>query len=200
MSSDNAAARILGALYLLAFIAYAPGSALVESVTTAPDFLATLVDAKAQLILGAILMSVVHSAIVLAIGIIMVSVLVPHSKYIGYGYFSSIITQSAILIVGVIFLLMLPLLSHEYSNARATDLSYFRTLSALLIRGNYLCYQIGMAFWGIGGFMLCYLLTKIKLIPMFLSIWGLIGYVVFIAGTLLELAGYNVGILNIFSL
>jgi len=92
MSSDKAAARILGALYLLAFIAYAPGSGLIESVATAPDFLTTLVDAKVQLILGAILMSLVHSAIVLAIDIIMVPVLVPHSKFIAYGDFSSIIT------------------------------------------------------------------------------------------------------------
>ena len=42
--------------------------------------------------------------------------------------------------------------------------------------------------------MFCHLLLKSKLVPKVLAIWGTIGYLIFITGTILELFGYNVGV------
>ncbi len=51
-----------------------------------------------------------------------------------------------------------------------------------------------MAIWGLGGLMFCYLLYISKLVPRGLSIWGFLGYIVFIAGTITELFGYPFGV------
>ena len=52
-----------------------------------------------------------------------------------------------------------------------------------------------MAIWGFGGLLLCYVLYISKLVPRLFSIWGFAGYIVFILGTILELFGYEVGVL-----
>jgi hypothetical protein len=43
--------------------------------------------------------------------------------------------------------------------------------------------------------MFCYLLYHSKLVPRPLSVWGFIGYIIFISGTILALFGYNVDVL-----
>ncbi|NJK95204.1 MAG: DUF4386 domain-containing protein [Bacteroidales bacterium] len=71
----------------------------------------------------------------------------------------------------------------------------FQSLSEVLTSGNYYAYQIGMALWGVGGLILCYLMHKLRLVPRILAIWGLIGYLIFISGTVLELYGFKVGVM-----
>lgn len=51
-----------------------------------------------------------------------------------------------------------------------------------------------MAIWGLGGLLFCSLLYQSKLVPRFISVWGFIGYLVFITGTVLELYGHNLGV------
>ena len=51
-----------------------------------------------------------------------------------------------------------------------------------------------MAIWGIGGLLFCVLLYKSKLVPRWLTVWGLIGYVIFISGTIAELYGLPIGV------
>ena len=62
------------------------------------------------------------------------------------------------------------------------------------MKGNFFAYQLGMAIWGLGGLMFCYLLYESKLVPRLLPVWGFIGYIIFISGTILELFGNNIGV------
>jgi hypothetical protein len=61
--------------------------------------------------------------------------------------------------------------------------------------GGAYAYQIAMAIWGLGGLLFVSVLYQSKLVPRFLSVWGFIGYIVFVSGTILELFGYPVGVL-----
>ena len=56
-------------------------------------------------------------------------------------------------------------------------------------------YQISMTLWGIGGLMLCYVLFISRLVPRLLSVWGLLGYVIFMVGTTAEMFGYGIGVM-----
>lgn len=188
-------ARIVGIFFLSAFVAYGMGFGLIESLLGTPDYLSNISANKLQVVIGAILVFLIHSAVVVGIGVVMLPILKQYNKSIAYGYLSSIITANIMLIVGVIFLLLLITLSQEYVTAGAPAASYFQTLGALLIKGNYLAYQIAMATWGLGGLMFCYLLYQSKLIPRFMSVWGFIGYVVFLTGALLEFLGISAGLI-----
>lgn len=194
MKSHKIIARTFGIFFLLAFISYGLGSGLTGSVTEAADSLSNLNTNKVQLIVGVILLALIHTIVNIGLPVLMVPILKPFNKVLSYGYLSAGITATVILIVGSIFLMLYIPLSSMYNNAETTDLLHFETIGTILTRGNYYAYQIGMTIWGFGGLMFCYLLYISKLVPRGLSIWGFLGYIVFIFGTILELFGYKIGV------
>lgn len=195
MNTHNIAAKVFGIFFLIAFLSYGIGSGLVESIVNVPDFISNISDHKATFIIGVILMAIVHTTVNIGLAVIMVPVLKPFNKTLSYGYLSAAITASIILVVGALFLLLLLPLSDEYIKLGSVNTLNFEALGTIFKKGAYFSYQIGMAIWGFGGLLFCALLYKSKLVPRFMSIWGVIGYIVFISGTIFELFGYEVGVL-----
>lgn len=58
-----------------------------------------------------------------------------------------------------------------------------------------MAYQIAEMSLGLGGVFLCSLLFRTQLIPRFLSIWGLIGYAILMAGTIAEIFAIHIGLM-----
>ena len=50
---------------------------------------------------------------------------------------------------------------------------------------------MGMALWSIGGLMFVSVLYKSKLIPRLMSVWGIVGYIFLLSGSILELLEHN---------
>jgi len=194
MKSQKTIARTFGIFFLLAFLSYGVGSGLIDSITGATDSLINVNSNKTQVIIGVILMALIHTIVNIGLPVLMVPILKPYNKILSYGYLSAGIAATVTLIIGAIFLMLLVPLSSMYIDAASADTLHFETISTILIKGNYIAYQIGMAIWGLGGLMFCYLLFISKLVPRGLSVWGFIGYIIFISGTILELFGYNVGV------
>ena len=195
MNTHRMAARIFGIFFLITFISYGLGNGLVESITNAPDILANVFANKTQVIVGVILMALIHTFVNIGLPVIMLPILKPYNENLAYGYLGAAITATVVLAVGAIFLLLLLPLSDEYVKAGSAIAPFFETMGIILKKGNFFAYQIGMATWGMGGLMFCYLLYQSKLVPRPMSVWGFTGYVIFIAGTILELFGYNVGVI-----
>lgn len=194
MKSHQIIARTFGIFFLFAFLSYGLGSGLAGSATNAADSLSNINTNKAQLVISVILLALIHTIVNIGLPVLMVPILKPFNKVLSYGYLSAGITATAILIVGSIFLMLFIPLSSMYNVAESTDTLYFETIGTILTRGNHYAYQIGMAIWGFGGLMFCYLLYISKLVPRGLSIWGFLGYIVFISGTIAELFGYKIGV------
>lgn len=194
MKSQNTIARIFGIFFLLAFISYGVGTGLTTSITEAADGLSAAQSHKTQFVIGVILMALVHSIVNIGLPVLMMPLLKPHNKVLSYGYLSAGITATVVLIVGSVFLMAYLPLSSLYAQAEVGDVQYFETLGTILSKGNFYAYQIGMAIWGIGGLMFCYLLNKSQLVPKVFAIWGFLGYLVFISGTIAELFGVPIGV------
>jgi hypothetical protein len=131
-----------------------------------------------------------NSALVIGIGALMLPILRPHNKNIALGYFATRIFEGIILAVGVISLLSLVIVSRSYTEAGAADASYFETLRALAINGNFMAYNVAMVGLGLGSLFFCYLLFRSNLVPRFLAVWGLVGYAIFATGCVLEILGF----------
>ncbi|MBR9923149.1 MAG: DUF4386 domain-containing protein [Bacteroidetes bacterium] len=194
MRSQKSIARTFGVFFLLAFLSYGIGTGLTTSVIDVTDALSTIQTNKAQLVFGVVLMALVHTVVNIGLLVLMVPMLKPYNKILSYGYLSAGITATIIVIVGAIFLLLFIPLGSMYTNAAVTELAQFEILATLLTKGNFYAYQTGMTIWGFGGLMFCYLLYISKLVPRGLSIWGALGYLVFIGGTVSELFGYPIGV------
>lgn len=188
-------ARTFGIFFIIAFLSWGIGSGLVDSIVSVPDFLTHISENKITIIIGVILMALVHTIVNIGLPVIMLPILKPFNKTLSYGYLSAAITATILLAVGAIFLLLLLPLSDEYIKLGASNTSNFETIGTLLKKGGFYSYQIGMAIWGFGGLLLCHVLYISKLVPRLFSIWGFVGYTTFIAGTILELFGYKMGVL-----
>jgi hypothetical protein len=195
MQSHKTAARVFGIFFIIAFLSYGIGSGLVNSIASSPNYLANVYANKTTIVVGVILMALVHSFVNIGLPVILLPILKPFNRYLTYGYLSAAIAATVVLVVGAIFLLLLVPLSDEFVKTGSITSSNFDSMGVLLKKGGAFSYQLGMALWGLGGLMFVSVLYKSKLVPRLFSYWGFVGYIVFVAGTILELFGNNVGVI-----
>lgn len=193
-TSHRMAERLFGIFFILTFLSYGIGSELVASVAENSQGLAGVFANKTKLMTGVILMAIVHTFFNVGLTVLMFPLLKPLNRFLAYGYFCAWIAATFSLIVGATFLALLVPLS-EASLASGPDAHYFETLALLLKQGGFYGYQLGMTLWGIGGLLLCYVLFISRLVPRLLSVWGLLGYGIFITGTISELYGFEIGVM-----
>jgi hypothetical protein len=92
----------------------------------------------------------------------------------------------AFIVIGVILLFLLLTLSQEYVRAGAPVPSHFQIIGELLRTGRDLINHVGMILvLSMGGLLFCYLLYLTKLVPRWLSGWGLVGTAVTITASFL---------------
>jgi hypothetical protein len=186
--------RLIGALFLLAFVFYGVGNGLATSVLGTPDFLSTISAHQTTLVLGAFLM-LLNSLVVVGMAVLFFPILETHGKRTALAYLASRIVEAILLAVGVLCLLMiLPLAQHAVAAGEASA-AWAKTLGSLAIQSNTMAYQIAEMSLGLGGVFLCSLLLRTRLIPRFLAGWGVVGYALFLAGAIAEILGSHIGLI-----
>jgi hypothetical protein len=189
--STRTIGRVVGALFLLAFVVYIAGGALVDSASGTADVLPGVVRHETRVAAGALLM-LANSFAVVGIGVLMVPVLRPHHELSAYAYLVGRAIEAILLTVGIVFLLLLVPLAEQYAGDGAGALP---ALARVVKEGNRYCFQLGMITLGLGGLVLCHVMLRARLVPGFIAVWGLVGYAVFLLGAILEVLGYRVGVI-----
>jgi hypothetical protein len=116
---------------------------------------------KSPLILG-VFLEIICGAAVVGIGVLMFPILKPFNKGLAFGYIMFRTIECTVIIVGGIYLLSLLKLMWKYE-------------------------MIIFVSTALGGLMFSYLLYLSKLIPRYLSLLGIIGYVVLLLGVVLDI-------------
>jgi hypothetical protein len=195
MFTHRNAARLWGIFFIIAFLAYGIGSGMIGTITSAPDFLTDVNANNTTIIAGVILIALVHTFVNIGLPVLLMPILKPFHKNLTYGYLSFAIASTTVIVVSGIFLMLLLPLSSEYVRAGSEATDYFVTIGEIFKMGGFYAYQIGMAIWGMGGLLFVAVLFKSKIVSRVFSIWGFVGYAVFIAGTIFELFGSSVGVM-----
>lgn len=190
MNTYRTTAKVVGALYIIGFVVGIAGSAL-----SAPGPLDT-VSVKSMMISMGALLWLIAAAGDAAHGVLMFPILKQDNERVAIAYFGARIVEAAIVAVSALFILLQIPLGSEFLKASASDTSYLQSLSALFTQSQAYAYQIGMVALGIAGLTLCYGFYGTKLVPQFFVIWGLIGYVSFLGGSMLEILGFNLQLLH----
>ncbi|OQY43377.1 MAG: hypothetical protein B6242_14805 [Anaerolineaceae bacterium 4572_78] len=191
MISRRTTARTFGIFFIITFLAYGIGSGFIETLGTGPDFLSNVHDNQSMIVFGVILMALVHTFLNIGMPVILLPILKRYNERLTYGYLSAAIASTVTLVVGALLLLLLIPLSDEFVKAGPAAAPYFETMGIIFKKGSVFAYHLGMALWSIGGVMFVSVLYKSKLIPRPMSVWGIIGYIVLISGSVMELFAHN---------
>jgi len=183
-------ARIVGVLYLAGMLFGIFGNILIQSIFNQPDYLSLIPSNSLKLTIGAIflLMTSVWDA---SHGILMFPILKNYNERFAYGYLSFRIINATFLALQVLFILVQFSISKEYPVADYQFRNALQSFSRLYLNLNEYAYQIAMIFVGLASIFLCYILYKANLVPKFISLWGLFGYLTIFFGSVFEILGYN---------
>src|SRR5438477_4742945 len=124
--------RLIGALFLVGFLFYGVGAALVTSVTGAPDFLSTIAAHQTTLVIGAFLM-LLNTVVDVGKGVLFFPILENHGKRSALAYLALIIVDAVLLDVGVVGLLMIVPLGQQVIDAGQASAAWAQGLGSLLI-------------------------------------------------------------------
>jgi hypothetical protein len=154
------------------------------------------VSARSMMIAIGALLWVIAAAGDAAHGVLMFPILKQNNEPIAFGYFGARIVEAAIIAISALFILLQVPLGVEFLKAGASEISHLQSLSAVFMQSQAYAYQIGMVALGMAGLTLCYGFYRAKLVPQFFVLWGFIGYVSFLGGSMLEVLGFNLQLLH----
>jgi len=194
MDSYRKTAIIVGVLFITATVTSIIGGFLIASVIESPDDLLNVSANENQIILGALFV-LIDAIAVIFIAILVYPILKKYNEGLALGYIGLRIFEAVVFIIGVISILAILTLSQKYV-AESLDVSYFQALGTLLLGVYDWTWIVGpLIFFALSTLPFYYLLYQSKLIPQWLSAWGLIGGILVILYGLVAMFGYSPDIL-----
>ena len=179
MDSTRKTAIIVGVLFIAALVSSMLSGVFSGSIND-PDYLTAVSANENQLLIG-VLFQLILTASVVAIPIMMFPIFRKFNERLALGYVVARIFEGFFDIVIAMSMLLLLTLSREFVAAGAPLAPYFQTSGALL-HGVYDWSSIveNFPYW-LGALIFYYLMYQSKLIPRWLSGWGLLGAALFLA-------------------
>ena len=188
MSSDRKIAIWVGVLYLVATVAPVSTLGAWGTLIDGPGILTNAAANESQLIMVALL------NLVMAVGVAGVAFMIyPVLKRVAdtavkeglaVWYVGTRVTEGAIFLVAILATLAFLPLSQEFIAAGAPDASHFQTSGVVLQSTIDLAYALGQTVFAIGAGMLYYLLYQSRIVPRWLSLWGLVASPLFVVASL----------------
>jgi hypothetical protein len=190
MNSFNKTARIVGVLYIIGTIAGMLSFVVTVPILGGSDFLVNVSAHEIQIIAGALFVLIMGFALAM-VPVIMFPVLEKYNEALALGYvvFRGALETMIYILLAISWLFLIPV-SQEYVKAGTPDASYFQTLGAVLFEGHDLIGPVQTVVFCLGALIFYYLLYQTNLIPRWLSGWGLIAIIPYLAAGLLVLFGF----------
>lgn len=190
MSTQRRTARVVGSLYITATVAGVLGLLLTRPVIDAPDYLTTASFHQNRVATGA-LFELIMAIAVVGIAIAIYPVLKRHSQRLAMGYVVARSIEAVVYLASTVALLTLVTLSEELVKAGTGDAARFQPLGDLLLAGRDWGDQAVQpaAVFGLSAVLLNYVLYRARLVPRWLSVWGLLGATLWMAAGVLVLYG-----------
>ena len=139
------------------------------------DYLANVSANETQVVIGTFI-ELVFALAVIGIIVTLFPILRKHHKVSALGFSALRFIEAISVIVGSIAMLTLLTLSQEFAKAGVQDASYFQTMGDSLLAVRDWAFLIGCGLvWSLSAVILNYLLYQSKLIPRWLSVWGMLG-------------------------
>jgi hypothetical protein len=171
--SHKIEARVAGVLYIIATVAIVASGPFVGA-TDSLEFLTEVAAEENQVMLGTLL-QLAWVLSVMFIPVVLYPVLKPYSEAGALGFFSLRFTEALFSLMYVVIQLTMLNLSKAFVDG-AGDLSAFEASGTLLLEARDWAFAMGAGLaFNLSALLLNYLLYRSKLVPRWLSMWGLLG-------------------------
>lgn len=171
MNTTRRTAIIVGILFIVGYIGIFAGGAVYGPILNAPDYLSLVYPNRTQLIVG-MLIELTNDVAVIGIAVLLFPILKKYGEGIALGYIGIRIIEAMILVVSKISLLSLIPLSEEYLSTGAPA-PYYEALGLLTLGQRFWASKLQVPFFLIGALILYVMLYRSKLVPRFISVFGL---------------------------
>jgi len=182
IDAGRRSAAIIGALLIAGLIT---GVFSVVPVIDGADYLVKSSTNENQVLIGAfcqLLMVVTY----VGVPLVLYPILSKHNKGLALGSVAFGIIAGVFIIMGVIILLLLLTLSHEFAKVGTLNGSYFQILGGLLREGRDLVNHVATTLaFVLAMFLFNCIFYQTKIVPRWLSVLGLIGSILSILASLL---------------
>ena len=187
--TDRTAARVAGILFIAATVAFSVSVVVLDPILGADDYLASVAANGHRVGVGTLLELINHIAVV-GIAVIIFPILRRFSTRVAAGYVAARSIESVLFAVGTMHLVALANLSRASTNAGASHGSHFQTIGGMLLAGHNWD-DAGLLFtaFSIGALMLNWALLRTRLVPRWLSGWGLVGAALLLLARIIVMSG-----------
>lgn len=175
MSRDRTTPTIVGVLYIIGTVAGVLSVVVTSGLLDAPDYLNIVASHASQAYLGALLILVMGLALAM-VPVVMFPILRRQSEVLAVGYvvFRGALETGVSLAMAICWLLLV-LVARQYVELGAAAAPQFSSLGILVVKAQDPIMAIGSIVFSLGALMLYYLLYQARLIPRWISGWGILG-------------------------
>ena len=187
-------AKIVGILFILATAITIVAIVFMGSALTMPLDLDAIASNEISLAISVVCWLILAVS-VLGIGVYMYPVLKKQNEALAQGYVALRLIEAVFIIIAALAMLVLITMSQDFTNSGIDAASYsiFSSLMMALFDWSFI---IGtMIMLGLGGIPMYYIMYQTKMVPRWLSVWGLIGAVSVLVYGIISLFGHDPAIL-----
>ena len=190
------AAITVGTLFIIGDIAGVLSVVVTRGLLDGPDALTKIAANQSHLALGALFVLIMGLALAM-IPVVMYPIFKKYNEVLALGtvVFRGALETVAYMGSAGIWLLLLEL-SREHAAVASAGAPHVQTLTGLLVatQGSVATWLTSIAF-SLGSLMFYYLFYRSRLVPRWLSVWGLVGAALYLAVPLLDMFGHGFGVL-----
>ena len=185
MNPNRRIAVVAGVLFIIATVAdLISRVALVQPILSAPDYLTKISANENQVLLGALFLFI-GAVAAAGIAIALYPAVRKHNEGLALGSVGFRLIEGALYVGIVVCLLLLVTLSDESASAGAAASSAYEVPGALLMAARDSLGEVAVLAFGLGALMYYWVFYQSRLIPRWLSGWGLVAIVLVMVSGLL---------------
>ena len=182
----RATGRLVGVLFIVATASSIVGGALVVALLDDPDYLVEVAANEGQLILG-VLLEFVLALSVIGIAALLLPVLRPHGEGMAVGYVAVRTVEATFILMASTTALLVLALSQDWGSSGSVGVE---PVGSALLSAREWTYLVGtLLVFSVSALILNALLYRSRLVPAWLSLWGLAGGLLLLAYGVAEMFG-----------
>ncbi len=183
MNTNRKTAIIVGVLYIIGTVTGILSVVFTKPILDVPDYLIKVSANENQVELGALLVLTMGLALAM-VPVMMFPILRKHHEVLALGYvvFRGGLETVTYIAGAISWLLLIPF-SQEYVTAGTPNAPYFHTLGNLILGAAEISTTTSAIVFPLGAMMFYVALYQSKLIPRWLSVWGLVGVTLHLIAT-----------------